>query len=48
MIYAQSGLLIHAAPNTGDTFFPRLDYGNARAMLAASAGKFGQPDTVAA
>ncbi|KIC48535.1 hypothetical protein [Tateyamaria sp. ANG-S1] len=48
MIYAQSGLLIHAAPSTGDTFFPRLDYGNARAMLAASAGKFGQPDTVAA
>ncbi|MBY5932282.1 hypothetical protein KUV51_04655 [Tateyamaria omphalii] len=48
MVYAQSGLLIHAAPSTGDSFFPRLDYGNARAMLAASAGKFGQPDTVAA
>ncbi|WP_147105939.1 hypothetical protein [Tateyamaria sp. syn59] len=48
MIYAQSGLLIHAAPSHGDSFFPRLDYGNARAMLAASAGKFGQVDTVAA
>ena len=48
MIYAQSGLLIHAAPAKGDTFFARLNYGNARAMLAASTGKIGQPDTVAA
>ncbi|APX11723.1 hypothetical protein [Tateyamaria omphalii] len=48
MIYAQSGLLIHAAPNTGDSFFPRLGYGDARAMLAASAGKMGQPDSAAA
>ncbi|WP_299042451.1 Hint domain-containing protein [uncultured Tateyamaria sp.] len=48
MIFAQTGLLIHAAPATEETFFPRLDYGNARAMLAATAGKFGQPDTVAA
>ncbi|WP_299653871.1 hypothetical protein [uncultured Tateyamaria sp.] len=48
MIYAQSGLLIHAAPATGETFFPKLSYGDARAMLALSAGKMGQPDTVAA
>ncbi|WP_299591738.1 hypothetical protein [uncultured Tateyamaria sp.] len=48
MIYAQSGLLIHAAPTTGESFFPKLSYGDARAMLALSAGKIGQPDTVAA
>lgn len=48
MIYAQSGLLIHAAPSTGDSFFPKLSYGDARAILALSAGKMGQPDTIAA
>lgn len=48
MIYAQSGLLVHAAPTVGETFFPKLNYGDARAMLAMSAGKIGQPDTIAA
>lgn len=48
MIFAQSGLLIHAGPSNGDSFFPRLNYGDVRAMLALSAGKFGQPDTIAA
>lgn len=48
MIFAQSGLQIHAAPATGDSFFRKLSYGDARAMLAISAGEMGQPDTVAA
>ncbi|MEL7131769.1 MAG: hypothetical protein AAGK77_05080 [Pseudomonadota bacterium] len=48
MIFAQTGLLIHAASTSGDSFFPRLNYGDARAMLAASTGKIGNPDTVAA
>lgn len=48
MIYAQSGLLVHAAPTSGTSFFPRLGYGDARAMLALTANRIGQPDTVAA
>lgn len=48
MLFAQTGMLVHAGPADGDSFFPRLGYGDARAVLSLSANKIGQPDTVAA
>lgn len=47
LIYAQTGLLIHAAPDT-TPFFTRLSYGDTRAKLTLLAAGFGAPDTAAA
>lgn len=48
MIYAQSGLLIHAHASAAPTFFRTLGYGDTRALLALIEGKMVRPDTVAA
>lgn len=47
LIYAQTGLLIHAA-HSGETFFNRLSYGETRARITLLQARLGQPDTVAA
>lgn len=47
LIYAQTGLLIHASP-AGDTFFERLSYGETCAKIALLQARLGQPDSVAA
>jgi len=47
LIYAQTGLLIHAAP-IGETFFERLNYGETRAKITLLQARLGQPDTIAA
>ena len=48
MIYAQTGLLIHAHDDKCDSFFQRLGYGDARALLALDQGHIGAPDQAAA
>lgn len=48
MIYAQTGLLIHAFDARVESFFPMLDYGDTRAMLALSEGRMPPPDAAAA
>lgn len=47
LIYAQTGLLIHAAPG-GETFFERLGYGETRAKIALLQARLAQPQRVAA
>ena len=48
MIFAQSGLLIHAHDGTAQGSFRKLGYGDTRALLALSEGKMTQPDAAAA
>ncbi|MFL4470883.1 hypothetical protein ACERZ8_13685 [Tateyamaria armeniaca] len=48
MIYAQTGLLIHAFDARTDSFFPTLNYGDTRALLALMDGKMPGPDAAAA
>ena len=48
MIYAQTGLLIHAFDANADSFFPTLSYGDTRALLALLDGKMPAPDAAAA
>lgn len=48
MIYAQSGLLIHAFDSRAERFFPTLSYGDTRALLALMDGKMPAPDAAAA
>jgi len=48
MIYAQTGLLVHAFDSTTQTFFPTLTYGDTRALLALIDGKMPAPDAAAA
>jgi len=48
MVYAQTGLLIHAFDADADSFFPTLSYGDTRALLALMDGKMPAPDAAAA
>ncbi|MEM6372962.1 MAG: Hint domain-containing protein [Pseudomonadota bacterium] len=48
MIYAQTGLLIHACDTEADSFFPTLSYGDTRALLALMDGRMPAPDAAAA
>ena len=48
MIYAQTGLLIHACDPATQPFFARLSYGDTRALLALMDGKMPAPDAAAA
>lgn len=48
MIYAQTGLLVHAFDKRADSFFPTLNYGDTRALLALVDGKMPAPDAAAA
>jgi len=36
LIFAQTGLLLHAAPTEGDSYFTRMGYGETRALLGLS------------
>ncbi|MEQ3710616.1 MAG: hypothetical protein ABNH38_03930 [Tateyamaria sp.] len=48
IIYAQTGLLIHAFDATAVSFYPTLNYGDTRALLALLDGKMPAPDAAAA
>ncbi|WP_299725241.1 hypothetical protein [uncultured Tateyamaria sp.] len=48
MIYAQSGLLIHAFDTRAEGFFQTLNYGDTRALLALMDGTMPAPDAAAA
>lgn len=48
MLFAQSGLLIHAYDGAPDPFFPVLEYGDTRALLALIDGKMPAADAAAA
>jgi hypothetical protein len=48
MIYAQTGLLIHAKSDNASGFYKTLEYGDTRAMLSLIEGKICGPDRAAA
>ncbi len=48
MVYAQTGLLVHAGANDSDGFFETLSYGDTRALLTRIEGRMIAPDRAAA
>ncbi len=48
MVFAQTGLMIHAHDGSPDPFFPTLTYGDTRALLALIGGTMPAPDAAAA
>lgn len=48
MIYAQTGLMVHAGTHDGTGFFETLTYGDTRALLTAIEGRMIAPDRAAA